>query len=42
MIKAGNAHLRAAAYRMAVVGVGHNPVIAARYARRRAAVSSNR
>ena len=25
MSKAGNSHLRAAAYRMAVVGVGHNP-----------------
>ena len=30
-------HLRAAAYRMAVVGVQHNPVIAAHYARKRAA-----
>ena len=28
MSKAGNSHLRAAAYRMAVVGVQHNPVIA--------------
>jgi transposase len=31
MSKAGNSHLRAAAYRMAVVGVQHNPVIAARF-----------
>jgi hypothetical protein len=31
MSKAGNAHLRAAAYRMAVVGVQHNPVIKAHY-----------
>jgi transposase len=37
MSKAGNSHLRAAAYRMAVVGVQHNPVIAAHYARKRAA-----
>ncbi|MGA3058584.1 MAG: IS110 family transposase [Candidatus Limnocylindrales bacterium] len=29
MSKAGNAYLRAAAYRMAVVGLQHNPVIAA-------------
>ena len=36
MSKAGNSHLRAAAYRMAVVGVRHNPVIAAHYARKRA------
>ena len=40
MSKAGNAHLRAAAYRMAVVGVRHNPVIAAHYARKRAAGKS--
>jgi transposase len=40
MSKAGNAHLRAAAYRMAVVGVQHNPVIAAHYARKRAAGKS--
>jgi transposase len=40
MSKAGNAHLRAAAYRMAVVGVTHNPVIAAHYARKRAAGKS--
>ncbi len=37
MSKAGNAHLRAAAYRMAVVGIIHNPVIAAHYERKRAA-----
>jgi transposase len=40
MSKAGNAHLRAAAYRLAVVGVQHNPVIAAHYARKRAAGKS--
>lgn len=37
MSKAGNAHLRAAAYRMAVVGITHNPVIAATYRRKREA-----
>jgi transposase len=40
MSKAGNSHLRVAAYRMAVVGVQHNPVIAAHYARKRAAGKS--
>ena len=40
MSKAGNAHLRAAAYRMAVVGVTHNPVIAAHYERKREAGKS--
>jgi transposase len=40
MSKAGNAHLRAAAYRMALVGVQHNPIIAAHYARKRAAGKS--
>ena len=40
MSKAGNAHLRAAAYRMAVVGVQHNPVIRTHYARKRAAGKS--
>ena len=40
MSKAGNSHLRAAAYRMAIVGVGHNPVIASHYARKRAAGKS--
>ena len=40
MCKAGNAQLRAAAYRMAVVGVQHNPVIRAHYERKRAAGKS--
>jgi transposase len=40
MSKAGNSHLRTAAYRMAVVGLTHNPVIAAHYARKRAAGKS--
>ena len=40
MSKAGNAHLRAAAYRMAVVGVTHNPVIKAHYERKREAGKS--
>lgn len=40
MSKAGNSHLRAAAYRMAVVGVQHNPVIKAHYERKRAAGKS--
>jgi transposase len=40
MSKAGNSHLRAAAYRMAVVGVQHNPVIKAHYARKRSAGKS--
>src|SRR5712691_7269268 len=40
MSKTGNSHLRAAAYRMAVVGTQHNPVIAAHYARKRAAGKS--
>lgn len=40
MSKAGNAHLRAATYRMAVVGVTHNPVIKAHYQRKRAAGKS--
>jgi hypothetical protein len=40
MSKAGNAHLRAAAYRMAVVGITHNPVISAHYERKRAAGKS--
>ena len=40
MSKAGNSHLRTAAYRMALVGIGHNPVIAAHYARKRAAGKS--
>jgi transposase len=40
MSKAGNAHLRAAAYRMAVVGLQHNPVIAAHYRKKREAGKS--
>ena len=36
MAKTGNAHLRTALYRMAVVGLQHNPVIRAHYARKRA------
>lgn len=36
MSKAGNAYLRTALYRMAVVGLQHNPVIKAHYARKRA------
>lgn len=40
MSKVGNAHLRAAAYRMAVVGIQHNPLIAAHYRRKREAGKS--
>jgi transposase len=40
MAKTGNAHLRAALYRMALVGVRHNPVIAAHYERKRLAGKS--
>ena len=40
MSKAGNSHLRAAAHRMALVGISHNPVIAAHYERKRAAGKS--
>jgi transposase len=40
MAKTGNAHLRAALFRMALVGVQHNPVIAEHYARKRAAGKS--
>ncbi len=40
MSKAGNSHLRAAAYRMALVGISHNPVIAAHYERKRTAGKS--
>jgi transposase len=36
MAKTGNAFLRAAAYRMAVVGIQHNPVLRDHYARKRA------
>ena len=35
MSKTGNAHLRAALYRMALVGLQHNPVIRDHYARKR-------
>jgi transposase len=40
MSKAGNAHLRSATYRMAVVGVQHNPIIKAHYERKRTAGKS--
>jgi transposase len=40
MSKVGNAHLRVAAYRMAVVGIQHNPIIAGHYARKREAGKS--
>jgi len=40
MAKTGNTYLRAAAYRMAVVGVQHNPILRAHYARKRAAGKS--
>ena len=40
MSKAGNGHLRAAAYRIAVVGVTHNPIIREHYQRKRAAGKS--
>jgi len=40
MSKVGNAHLRLAAYRMAVIGIGQNPVIAAHYERKRKAGKS--
>jgi transposase len=36
MAKTGNAYLRAALYRMSVVGLQHNPTIAAHYAHKRA------
>jgi transposase len=36
MAKTGNAYVRAALYRMSVVGLRHNPTIAAHYARKRA------
>jgi len=36
MSKAGNAYLRTALYRMAIVGIQHNPLIKAHYARKRA------
>ena len=40
MAKTGNAYLRAALYRMALVGVQHNPVIRHHFARKRAAGKS--
>ena len=40
MAKTGNAYLRAALYRMALVGVTHNPVIRHHYERKRAAGKS--
>ncbi len=36
MSKAGNAYLRTALYQLAVVGIQHNPIIRAHYARKRA------
>lgn len=36
MAKTGNSYIRSAAYRMAVVGIQHNPVIRAHYLRKRA------
>jgi transposase len=36
MAKTGNAYLRTALYRMAIVGIQHNPLIRAHYARKRA------
>jgi transposase len=41
MAKSGNAYLRAAAYRLAVVGIKHNPIIRSHYARKRAAGKSS-
>jgi transposase len=40
MAKTGNAHLRTAVYRMALVGTQHNPVIAAHYRSKREAGKS--
>lgn len=40
MAKTGDAYLRAALYRMALVGIQHNPVIRAHYLRKRAAGKS--
>lgn len=40
MSKAGNTYLRTALYQMAVVGLQHNPLIKAHYARKRAAGKS--
>ncbi len=36
MSKAGNAYLRTALYQLAIVGIQHNPIIRAHYARKRA------
>jgi len=36
MAKTGNAYVRAALYRMSIVGLQHNPTIKAHYARKRA------
>ncbi|HAF10042.1 MAG TPA: IS110 family transposase [Chloroflexi bacterium] len=36
MSKAGNAYLRTALYQLAIVGIRHNPIIRAHYARKRA------
>src|SRR5712692_1045072 len=36
MAKTGNSYLRSAAYKMAVVGIQHNPIIRAHYLRKRA------
>jgi len=41
MAKTGNTYLRAAAYRMAVVGIKHNPILRSHYARKRAAGKSS-
>src|ERR1700732_5347826 len=40
MAKTGNSYLRAAAYRMTIAGIKHNPVIRSHYARKRAAGKS--
>ena len=40
MAKTGNAYLRAAAFRMAIVGIQHNPIIRDHYARKRGAGKS--
>ena len=40
LAKTGNAHLRIAVYRMALVGTQHNPVIATHYRRKREAGKS--
>ena len=40
MAKTGSPYLRTALYRLAVVGIQHNPVLKAHYARKRAAGKS--